>query len=58
MAPSDVHAVIERLYSEDRIPALGGLGRYPGWVHVDVRPRIEGHLCLWTGEKVGDEIAA
>jgi len=54
-APSDVHASLLQLFAAGDIK-IGGLGKYNGWVHVDIRP-WQGHLCQWTGEKVGDEVA-
>lgn len=37
--------------------ALGGLGIYAQWVHVDVRPRVPpGHVAFWRGEEgIGSE---
>lgn len=32
-----------------RIPFLGGLGKYPGFTHVDVRPRGGLELARWSG---------
>lgn len=46
-------AVIERLLEEGHLPALGGLGLYPGWVHVDGKQ--VGHLRRWTGGAFGAE---
>lgn len=49
MAPADVHAVILSLDGAGKIK-IGGLGRYAGWCHVDVRQRPpDGHLARWTG---------
>ncbi len=57
MAPSDVHAKTLELYREAKI-AIGGLGKYSGWVHVDIREQHPvGHLAQWTGSKIGDEVA-
>lgn len=42
---SDVHRKIVELHNSGRIK-IGGLGKYPGFVHVDVRP---GHLVTWGG---------
>lgn len=46
----------------DKTDRIGGLGLYysvpsgqPYWVHVDIRPRINGHVARWTGGHVGDE---
>lgn len=35
---------------------LGGYGKYPGWIHVDTRPRpADGHIARWIGIGVGSE---
>jgi uncharacterized protein YcbK (DUF882 family) len=44
--------VINQLYSDGKIPALGGIGDYPtsNWVHIDVRPQAPlGHVARWRG---------
>lgn len=48
----ELHAAITKLYKAGMLPQLGGLGRYRGWVHVDVREKVGGHLAQWTGEGV------
>jgi hypothetical protein len=54
-APSDVHTALLELFGLGEIE-IGGLGIYPGWVHVDVRPRPpSGHLARWVGTGVGSE---
>lgn len=54
--PSDeLHAAILRLHREGKLPAIGGLGLYRGWVHVDVRPGDR--LARWNGEGVSESIA-
>lgn len=58
VSPGDVHTRALELFAGRKIPALGGLGVYPNWVHVDIRPRISGLLALWTGDKVGSERVA
>jgi len=42
-----VHAAVLQLYQEGRLPRLGGLGRYPSWTHLDVRPSAS--LVRWDG---------
>ncbi len=55
VTPADVHRTLLHLFNAGKIE-IGGLGEYPGWVHVDVRERpANGHLAQWTGVKVGDE---
>ena len=50
-----LHTLILRMHSEGRLPGLGGLGRYGGWVHVDVRKAPDGHLRRWDGTGQGSE---
>ena len=47
-----VHARVLALYQAGRLPRLGGLGEYPGWVHLDVRPGAR--LARWSGSRTGD----
>ena len=57
VAPAEVHATLLRLFHAGAIE-IGGIGIYPSWVHVDVRPRPSGgHLAQWSGSKLGDEVA-
>jgi uncharacterized protein YcbK (DUF882 family) len=54
VAPADVHATILELYNAGKLPQLGGLGVYPGWVHVDIRERVPAdHLAQWSGTSGG-----
>jgi uncharacterized protein YcbK (DUF882 family) len=54
---ADLHARILRLISTSSLPLVGGLGLYPGWVHVDIRPKPpDGHIAQWTGSGVGAEV--
>lgn len=48
MEPAEVHAMFLRLHEEGKI-RLGGLGRYPHFTHVDVRPGV---LRRWQGSRV------
>ncbi len=51
-APKDVHAAILELDKAGLIK-IGGLGKYQGWVHVDIRERpADGHLAQWNGPGV------
>lgn len=46
----ELHQVVLMLWRASKLPHLGGLGRYPNFCHVDVRPRPEdGHLARWSG---------
>lgn len=50
-----LHDAIKIMYSQGKIPQLGGLGFYDGlWVHVDVRFN-NGHLAQWTGSGTGSD---
>ena len=56
LTPKALHALILRLYKEGALKSLGGLGRYPGFVHVDTRPREPGQLLArWDGSKAEDQ---
>jgi uncharacterized protein YcbK (DUF882 family) len=49
--PSEVdrlHRLTLSLYRDGKLPMLGGLGIYPGWIHFDIRPNT-GHLAQWIG---------
>jgi hypothetical protein len=49
---------IEDMLRDLALPELGGLGVYPGWVHIDCRPRpADGHVARWQGAGVGAELA-
>lgn len=48
-----LYALIEMLHGQGKLSALGGLGKYPGWVHVDTRQ--VGHLRRWGGSGFGSE---
>lgn len=56
--PADLHKFILTEYKAGSLPELGGLGVYPGWVHVDVRRPSDGHLRRWVGTGVGSEQTA
>jgi uncharacterized protein YcbK (DUF882 family) len=47
--------LVEEMLVAGELPALGGLGRYPGWIHVDVRPGQPGAPTRWLGAGVGSE---
>lgn len=48
--------IVERMHAA-RYTRLGGLGRYPQWVHVDTRPRPQnGHVAQWAGTGIGSEV--
>ena len=44
-------------------PVCGGIGIYTEartgqlyWIHLDIRPRPNGHLAMWAGHHVGSEV--
>lgn len=49
---AQLHVLTRRLYDEGKIPGLGGLGAYPGWIHVDVRSGAR--LATWGGAGAGE----
>jgi uncharacterized protein YcbK (DUF882 family) len=52
---AELHAMVRRLYDSGRgLQLMGGLGLYPGWIHVDVRAKVNGHLATWGGSGMGD----
>ena len=51
---AELHRLARSLFDGGRLPALGGLGLYPGWIHVDVRAKVNGHLATWGGQGAGD----
>jgi len=48
-------SLVETMLLEGALPSLGGFGRYPGWIHVDVRPGVPGRPARWLGAGVGSE---
>lgn len=50
-------ALIENMLLNGELPTLGGVGPYPQWVHVDTRPRKDGHIARWVGSGVASEPA-
>lgn len=53
---------IDRFYAAVRRVALAreneihGLGRYPTFVHIDIRPRVDGRVTVWTGTRAWAEL--
>lgn len=46
---------VDKLLSRGELTELGGLGVYPAWLHVDLRPRTGTHIARWQGAGVGSE---
>ena len=50
--PGVVLALVLELHARGELLHLGGLGLYPGWVHLDVRPLpADGRIAQWTGAR-------
>lgn len=48
-------ALIEHHLGKE-LEVIGGIGKYPGWAHCDIRPRGEnGHIYRWQGKGIGSE---
>lgn len=61
--PVDVYNCGLELFEAGRLPFLGGIGLYPGFVHFDVRRRptggdygTRGHLAVWGGRRPSNVI--
>lgn len=55
MTVEELHDFILKSWRMGDLQALGGLGLYPGWVHIDTRRAPDGHLRRWKGGGVGSE---
>jgi len=44
----ELHDRILDAYLYHQLPYLGGLGLYPGWVHIDTAKSSDGHLRRWN----------
>jgi uncharacterized protein YcbK (DUF882 family) len=51
LAPHELFNLTLELYQEGKLPHLGGVGLYPSFVHIDVRPRPNNHLAIWGGSR-------
>ena len=49
MSLNEFYSVIRTLAKTSQI---GGIGKYKTFVHVDVRPKPNGHIALWYGAGV------
>jgi hypothetical protein len=52
LKPRAVFAAIRLMEQNGHLPLLGGIGLYATFVHLDVRPRVGGHLAVWFGAGV------
>lgn len=51
LRPHELFNLVISLYEQGKIPALGGIGLYPSFVHLDVRPKIADHLSVWGANR-------
>ncbi|HVQ52892.1 MAG TPA: D-Ala-D-Ala carboxypeptidase family metallohydrolase [Mycobacterium sp.] len=57
-AVRQLHSLVQTMLAGGLLPHLGGLGLYPRWIHVDVRPKPPtGHIAKWEGGGLGSEVA-
>lgn len=54
VSPARVHTTVLRLHAERQLPALGGLGAYNTFSHLDVR--LGDRLVRWRGKRVAAEV--
>jgi len=47
--------LILAMWKGKELPALGGVGIYRGWIHIDNRKAPDGHLRRWNGRGIGGE---
>lgn len=47
--------VVEELIYKGALTGLGGMGKYPLWVHLDIHKAPDGHLRRWSGKGLGSE---
>lgn len=45
--PREVFLRLKEAAAAGKLPLLGGLGSYKTFVHMDVRPKVGGHLAVW-----------
>lgn len=50
-----LYNLVLAMYRAGDLPELGGIGLYPGWIHLDVRKAPDGHLRKWLGTGVASE---
>lgn len=53
LTPLQLYTLILELYEAGELKYLGGIGLYPSFVHIDVRPRTNKgqHLAMWGGHR-------
>jgi uncharacterized protein YcbK (DUF882 family) len=53
LTAAQLHSIILLCHGGKKLAALGGLGLYESFVHVDVRQNSDGRLRRWSGKRVG-----
>lgn len=48
-------SLVELMLIEHELPEVGGCGVYHSWIHLDCRPRHDGHIARWSGDRIGSE---
>lgn len=48
-----LYEMVKAMYAQGKLPALGGLGKYERWSHVDCRDHEPGVLARWTDTGMG-----
>lgn len=52
LGPRALHDLIVSLIVAGKLPLIGGVGLYPTFVHIDVRPKpASGHVAQWGGDR-------
>lgn len=53
MKPLPLFNLVLKMFEDGKLPYLGGVGLYPSFIHVDVRPRSKNgtHLAIWGGHR-------
>ena len=55
LPPAELHRLIGVLLAVGELPRVGGVGLYPRFVHIDVRPRPpSGHVAQWGGARLSN----
>jgi len=53
---SRLAAIVDGMIATGKLDGVGGFGRYPMWIHVDVRTKVpDGHVARWDGAGFGSE---
>lgn len=47
VAARELFAMMFDMTRQGKLPRLGGLGSYETFVHMDIRPRVQGRVATW-----------